>query len=139
DIMPTLLSLTGSSIPPGVQGRDLSSLFLTGEGERPKAALYLRNVNGEPGPDGLYRQFFPVARGLKTDRYTFEIALRRDRALREVKIYDDLEDPYQLHNLDYREHRELFDNLCTLLSQKLSESADVWDRENILDKILEQL
>lgn len=139
DIMPTLLSLTGNCIPSSVEGQDLSSLFLTGEGERSNAALYLRNVNGEPDSDGLYRHFFPVARGLKTDRYTFEISLQRDYTLNEVIIYDDLEDPYQLHNLDYREHRVLFDNLCALLSQKLSQSADVWDRENILNKILEHI
>lgn len=139
DIMPTLLSLSGHEIPSSVEGRDLSSIFVSGEGERPEAALYLRNVNGAADPDGLYRHFFPVARGLKTARYTFELALNRDYTLREVKLYDDLDDPYQLHNLDYREHRDLFDNLCGLLARKLSESADVWDREHILDKIKEQI
>jgi len=139
DIMPTLLSLAGLKAPESVEGRDLSGIFLGEREDRPEAALYLRNVNGEPDPDGLYRKFFAVARGIRTERYTMEITRRRDGRPGQISIYDDWNDPYQLHNIDYRTCPELFQTLCGLLRAKLEESGDVWYREDILDQLLAQI
>jgi hypothetical protein len=139
DIMPTLLSMAGLAehIPASAEGRDLSSVLLENSAkcDIPECALYIRNINGPKDEDGLVRGFFPVARGIKTHRYTFEIAITKDFTLKSVMIFDDLEDPYQMSCIDYLQHPELFKSLLEMLSEKLEESDDIWHRENILDKL----
>jgi len=139
DIMPTLLSLAGlqDNIPESAEGRDLSPVLLENgaECDIPDAALYIRNVNGEKDADGLVRGFFPVARGIKTDRYTFEIAIKRDGSLNGVTIYDDFKDPYQMNIIDYKSEPELFRELLGKLSCKLEEADDIWHRDGIIDKL----
>jgi hypothetical protein len=83
----------------------------------------------------MVRGFFPVARGLKTDRYSFEISIKRDYSLNKITIFDDYADPYQLTDLDYRKHPELFAQLLDLLKNKLQEADDVWFKENILGNL----
>ena len=139
DIYPTLLSLAGlgEAIPQTVEGRDLSPVLL-GDGAQcdvPDAVLYIRNVNGETDSDGLVRGFFPVARGVKTDRYTMEVAVKRNGDLSRVMIFDDLKDPYQMRNLDWRSNPELFSELCSVLAAKLREADDVWHREGRLETL----
>lgn len=140
DIMPTLLGLAGlgDKIPSAVEGRDLSPLFtLRGEQpERPWGALYIRNLNGERDSAGLVRGFFPVARGLKTERYTMELEIDRARKLKSVKMYDDKTDPYQLQNLLPEQNKELFDTLRMQLGALLRQANDVWFRERILDSVV---
>jgi hypothetical protein len=139
DIMPTLLSMAGLAehIPSTAEGRDLSPVLLENgqECDAPDCALYIRNVNGPKDEEGLVRGFFPVARGIKTHRYTFEIAIKKDCSLKSVTIFDDLEDPYQMTNIDYKHHPELFKTLLEMLSDKLKESDDIWYREDILNKL----
>ncbi len=139
DIYPTLLSLAGlgDKVPASVEGRDLSPVLLeNGAGcDVPESVLYIRNVNGETGSDGLVHGFFPVARGIKTDRYTMEVAIKRNGDLKHVLIYDDEADPYQLYNIDYRTSPELFASLCRQLSDKLEESDDIWYRNATLTRI----
>ena len=117
--------------------RDLSPVLLENgkECDIPTSALYIRNVNGPKDENGLVRGFFPVARGLKTDRYSFEISIKRDNTLAGVIIYDDLKDPYQLENIDYKKEPELFKELCIQLAAKLEEANDVWHKEGILEKL----
>jgi hypothetical protein len=124
-------------IPSSAEGRDLSPVLLENalECDAPDCALYIRNVNGPKDEEGLVRGFFPVARGIKTHRYTFEIAIKKDYSLKNVTIFDDLEDPYQMTNIDYKHHPELFKTLLEMLSDKLKESDDIWYREDILNKL----
>lgn len=140
DIMPTVLGLAGlgDRIPASVAGRDLSAL-LTGAGEqpaRPRAALYLRNLDGERDAQGLVRDYFPAARGVKTDRFTMELTIDRSGALERVLLYDDGEDPYQLHAIDPAAEPELFAGLCRELALLLRESGDRWFRERTLAQII---
>ena len=139
DIYPTLLSLAGlgKEIPQTVEGRDLSPVLLDNGAkcDVPQAVLYLRNVNGNVDADGLVRGFFPVARGVKTDRYTMEIAIKRNGDLSRVMIFDDLKDPYQMRNLDWRSNPGLFRDLCAVLAAKLEEADDIWHREGRLEAL----
>lgn len=135
DIMPTLLSLSGCPVPESVEGRDLSGALAGGWSGRPSSALYLRNVNGDPDGDGLYRSFFPVARGVRTGRYTMEVTIHKDRSLDKVSIYDDVNDPYQLSPIDRADRPELFADLLSELSGRLRDSNDIWYREHILDNL----
>ena len=141
DIYPTLLSLAGlgDKIPSSAEGRDLSPVLLENgaECEIPQAVLYIRNVNGELGADGLVHGFFPVARGIRTSTHTMEITINRDGSLKRVLMFNDKEDPYQMHNIDYKDNPELFNSLCDTLAVKLEEANDIWHRENTLDKALE--
>ena len=81
------------------------------------------------------RGFFPVARGVKTDRYTMEIAIKRNGDLSRVMIFDDLKDPYQMRNLDWRSNPGLFRDLCAVLAAKLEEADDIWHREGRLESL----
>ena len=139
DIMPTLLSMAGLSeqIPATAEGRDLSPILMeTGETcDAPDAALYIRNVNGPKDEDGMVRGFFPVARGVKTHGYTFEVVIKKDKTLKSVTIFDDRNDPYQLNEIDYRKQPELFAKLLETLKAKLEESNDVWHKEGILETL----
>ena len=124
-------------IPASAEGRDLSPVLLENgkDCDIPSAALYIRNVNGPKDEEGLVRGFFPVARGIKTDRYTFEVVIKKNGTLGRVTIFDDINDPYQLVNIDYRQNLELFKTLLDMLSTKLKESDDIWHREGILEKL----
>ena len=51
-------------------------------------------------------------------------------------MFNDKEDPYQMHNIDYKDNPELFNSLCDTLAVKLEEARDVWHREQILEKAL---
>ena len=139
DIMPTLLSMAGleAKIPESAEGRDLSPVLLENgkDCDIPDCALYIRNVNGPKDEDGNVRGFFPVARGIKTDRYTFEVAIKKNGSLASVTIYDDINDPYQLSCIDYRKEPELFSTLMNMLKAKLQEANDIWHRENKLETL----
>ena len=136
DIMPTLLSLAGldKEIPSSVEGRDLSPLFLENgkECSRPEASLYIRNVFGRRDEQGLVREAFPEARGIKTYRYSMEISINKDYSLKGVLLFDDISDPYQLHNIPYESDPELFRELLSTLSAKLEEADDIWYRKGVL-------
>lgn len=142
DIMPTLLSMAGlgDKIPESAQGHDLSPVFLENgtKCDIPDAALYIRNTNGPKDKDGLVRGIFPAARGVKTQRYSMEISINKDFSLKNVMIFDDIDDPYQMRNIPYRDNPELFGMLCKKLGEKLKESDDFWHREKILEKVLAQ-
>ena len=136
DIMPTLLGLAGLAdrIPASVEGRDFSALLRQDavQPERPRAALYLRNLDGERDSAGMVRGFFPEARGLKTATHTMELAIDRSGTLKRVLLYDDVQDPYQMQPLDPKACPELFASLCGELAVLLRENDDVWYRERVL-------
>lgn len=139
DIMPTLLGLAGlhEAIPASVEGHDLSPA-LRGEEEafRPEAALYMRNLNGKKDDQGMVRGFFPEARGIKTPRYTFELDINRKGELKEMLLFDDMNDPYQLSPLSAEEHPALVEELAATLARVLEEANDVWYRERILSELI---
>ena len=97
--------------------------------------MYLRNVNGEADKDGLIRNFFPVARGVKTATHTMELVIDRDFTLKSVSLFDDIADPYQIHNISPESEPELFEDLCSKLGDLLKESDDIWYKNDILNKI----
>ena len=78
---------------------------------------------------------FPEARGVKTDRYTMEICIDRDNELKRVLIFDDWNDPYQLHNISWKEDPDRFASLWEVLEDKLEEADDIWFREGIMDNL----
>lgn len=140
DIMPTLLGLAGlgERVPASVEGRDYSAVLRQDavQPERPRAALYMRNLDGGRDADGLVRGFFAQARGVKTATHTMELRIGRDGTLERVLMFDDAADPYQLHNLAPEEHPALFAALCRELAVLLRDNDDVWFREGVLSDVV---
>lgn len=139
DIMPTVLGLCGlkNNIPSSVQGRDLSPVFYHQKVKRPKAALYIQNVDGEKDADGLVRSYFPSSRGIKTDKYTLAIYINRNtKKIKRTLLFDDKNDPYQLNNLDINQHSKIFKELCKQMATLLKEADDPWFRQRILLELI---
>lgn len=122
DIAPTLLSLIGlgDRLPDTMQGANHADV-LTGESDaRPDSALYWAEGSG--------------ARGLRTARYTLARKLGRSANTREAgpddatsatELYDNHNDPYQLHNLA-DEKPELVSELRGELQAWLGRIDDSW-------------
>jgi len=116
DIMPTLLGLSGITIPGTVEGTDFSGV-LTGATPADNAALV-----------ACYSPFgqWPRARGgreyrgVRTRRYTYVRDLNGPWLL-----YDNQMDPYQLENLCNKpEHTALQARMEALLSEQLKQTKD---------------
>jgi len=136
DIMPTLLGLAGMAerIPQSVEGRDLSPVLRGEAGAwEPRAALYMRNLDGERDAENIVHGFFAQARGVKTARYTFELDVDRSGNLEKMLLFDDVADPYQMNPLPAEDYPELTAELGRELGRLLRETDDVWYRERILD------
>ena len=136
DITPTLLSLAGlgEKIPRTAEGADISAeiLELPDKHRIPESALYIRNINGEKDSDGMVTGYFPEARGIRTGRYTYELTVDRQYNIVGTKLYDDIADPYQLHNITIEEDRGLHYRLTEILDKKLQEANDIWYRDSVL-------
>ena len=142
DIMPTLLSMAGleSEIPTAVQGNDLSRFFYSPNTATdevpPQAVLYLSNQGGDKDEAGKIISYFPGARGIKTSTHTMSIYINRQKQLKEVLLFDDANDPYQMNPLPYQEHPELFASLCNQMAALLHKANDPWARELILSDLI---
>lgn len=137
DIMPTLLGLCGlsDSIPDAVQGRNFAPLFFdeNADIERPTSALYIQNLDGEKDSEGKVISYFPSSRGIKTAQYTMALYIDRDsKELVRSLLFDDVNDPYQMHNLSLEEHPEIVKQLYQEMGNLLKEIDDPWYKERIL-------
>lgn len=113
DLMSTLLGLCGVEIPDGVQGRDLSSLISTGQGNRPES-IYCA---GGLGTGGEWRM---VVRGLDK--------LVVDRKSEVTHLYNLGQDPYELDDRAGDPSQELKrDELKALLGDWMRRSGDGMD------------
>ena len=136
DIMPTLLGMAGlrRRIPDHLHGRDLSSIFLEKgrQAARPEDALYIRNLDGA----GDFQPYFPAVRGVKTDRWSFSLRIRKDGTLAATELYDDEADPFQMVNLPLEEHPEAVRELCSRLARLLREAEDPWYEKRVLSDMI---
>ena len=136
DIMPTVLGLCGleKSIPKEVQGRNFAPLFFGKKAKvvRPTGALYIQNIDGKKDADGLVRSYFPSSRGIKTARYTLALYIdRQTKQLTKSLLFDDVKDPYQLHNLSLEENKEVVEQLYGEMKEMLKEIGDPWHTERL--------
>jgi len=141
DVMPTLAGLAGLTdfLPESVQGIDLSAIFYDENADSisPAGVLYFQNIDGEKDGHGLIKSYIPIARGWKTHRYTLALYIdRKTRKLVRSLLFDDLKDPYQQHNLSLSQHKEIVEELCRQMGQKLKEIEDPWYTERILGEMI---
>ncbi|WP_242204249.1 sulfatase family protein [Aestuariivivens insulae] len=117
DVMPTLLNMMGATkgIPADLDGIDLSSVILEGQGEQPKAALYYYIKEGQPASGH---------RGMKTHEHTFVITIDDNNTVREF-LYDNVNDPYQLTNR-IGEDAAIESSLRIQLLNMLNAKKDPW-------------
>lgn len=141
DVMPTLLSLAGlkESIPSSIEGNDLSIELNRNKLSKkaPKAVLYIQNLDGKKDISGQVLDYFPVSRGIKTDRFTLSISIdRKTKKIKNVLLFDDIKDPYQMNNLSIDKHKDLFISLCKQMPALLKQANDPWYKEKILNDII---
>lgn len=134
DIMPTLLGLAGLEkyIPKAVQGKDYSDLFFNEHASmsRPISALYFKHA------DGKGNMYFPMARGVKTAKYTLAFMISNEKKLKEVYFFDDEKDPYQLNCLPLKGNEKIVNELCREMGRQLKAINDPWYRERILSELI---
>ena len=142
DIMPTILGLCGlqERIPDSVEGRNYADRIADGcsaaAGLR-SGALYIRNGDGERDADGKVVSYFPVARGIKTARYTMAITVdRKTRTVKNMLLFDDEADPYQMNPLTHAGNEDIVATLCAEMAQLLKEADDPWYKERILGDMI---
>lgn len=117
DIMPTVLSLAGASIPDTVEGEDFSPVIRGEETMTDNHALITC-----PAPFGQWqrkdggREY----RGVRTRRYTYTRSLEGP-----WELFDNEKDPFQQENLIARpEHKALRDELEDRLQARLKAAGD---------------
>lgn len=120
DLMPTLLGLCGLDIPHTVEGSDFSSFLLGQMAEPPDTAALIELP-------AFFHQYAAhnggrVWRGLRTERYTYVIS--RDGPW---LLYDNLEDPFQLHNrVADPAYHQIRESLDSELQRRLQARGDTF-------------
>jgi arylsulfatase A-like enzyme len=110
DYMPTLLSLCGAKVPPGVQGRNLATQWVTGEGPRPESIFAEGKMAGE-------NEWRMIVRGFDK--------LVVDREGDATHLYNLAQDPFEMRNLaTLRTHQRLRDELTALLREWQKRTGD---------------
>lgn len=137
DIMPTLLGLTNlqNSIPTTVQGSNYAHFITESKNDilgKPSYALYIKNADGDKNKDGKIISYFPMGRGIKTEDYTLALFIDKEHNLKETLLFNDMTDPYQQHNLNIDEHKEIVRRLLAMMGKELKRIGDPWFKEKIL-------
>lgn len=116
DIAPTLLSLCGISIPPDMQGTDLSQVVLGKTDEGPESAFF--QIFGPYHGGGVLHAW----RGVRTETYMYA----RTQSAPWV-LYDLKNDPYEMHNLvDDPAASTVRNEMQSRLEQWMRKIGDSW-------------
>ncbi len=119
DIMPTLLSMMEISVPPSVEGMDLSRSILVAGGSEPEVA-HMQGMGATAAwADGS------EWRGLRDHEYTYGI-YQRDR---KEFLFHNRKDPYQLTNLaDDRTKASILTHYRTVSERWRTEQNDTFEK-----------
>jgi hypothetical protein len=78
-----------------------------------------------------------VSRGIKTHQYTMSLTIdRKTKELKDILLFNDLEDPYQMQNLPWQENKGIVSDLCKQMVPLLKEADDPWYKEQILKELI---
>ena len=118
DIMPSLSSLAGLSVPASCVGQDFSPLMRGGQGPRP-ASQFIMHIAKENASGGV-KHPAPLFRGVRTERYTYAVYPDKPWCL-----FDNREDPHQMKNLiDDPGHAKVRKESRTMLAEWLKQADD---------------
>lgn len=133
DIMPTLLHMMDATdgMPNDLDGHDLSSQLVNGEGEGPEHALYYYIEEGRPESGH---------RGIRTAQSTYVITVDDEDQVRKF-LYDNVKDPYQMNNLagtDSQTEQRLHKELLKALKAKKDPWLDKFESLDALENKINQ-
>lgn len=77
-----------------------------------------------------------MSRGLKTAQYTLSFTISKDYKLKEMLLFDDEKDPYQINNLPLKGNEKIVKRLCEELGWQLKNINDPWYKEKVLNKLI---
>lgn len=118
DIMPTLLGLMNLPIPSEVEGADISQTLL-GKSEAEIPFAFLQGM----GATAIFEDGHEW-RAIRTNQYTYAI-YRDDQS---EYLFDNLADPYQMHNLvDDASHADILAECRAHLKQKMADLNDTFE------------
>lgn len=123
DILPTLLSLAGLTLPKTIEGENMAGAINNPEIRKDKAALVM-NVSPFAGKADEYR-------GIYTSRYSYIKALKGPWLL-----FDNKEDPLQMNNLANKKgYKQLQKEMEAILQRELKKVGDSFmPRQYYIDK-----
>ena len=102
-----------------------------------KKKICKSSVITEKDADGKVISYFPVSRGIKTHQYTMSLTIdRKTKELKDILLFNDLEDPYQMQNLPWQENKGIVSDLCKQMIPLLKEADDPWYKEQILKELI---
>jgi hypothetical protein len=128
DIYPTMCGIAGLNVPGHCVGRDLSAA-MRGEAVQFPESSFLMHIQKENATGGENNPA-PLFRGVRTGRYTYAVA---DDG--KWLLYDNREDPYQLHNLiDDPARAGLIQEMDGLLAEWLKKAHDPFPHESVRKK-----
>lgn len=145
DIMPTVVGLAGLTkwMPDSLPGYNWAAgcpqrTMTKQKKGAPTSVLYLQNVDGEKDANGLVQTYHPRCRGVVTDRWTMSITIDKKYRVKEVLLFDDQADPYQMHPLRPADNPEVMQYLLREMEHHLRLADDPWITDGILGRVLEQ-
>lgn len=124
DIMPSLLSLMGLSIPDEVEGTDLSRCIL-GESDTEKGALMMCT-----GPTAVFGDG-QEWRAFRTKKYTYAVFKSDGQEL----LFDNQADPLQMNNLIGKEaYQEVAEDLKHKMYAEMNRIGDNFEKNSYYEK-----
>ena len=61
---------------------------------------------------------------------------RKTKELKDILLFNDLEDPYQMQNLPWQENKGIVSDLCKQMIPLLKEADDPWYKGQILKELI---
>lgn len=102
-----------------------------------KGALYIKNEVGNKDIHGNAITYFPVARGIRTNKYTMVFTIdKQTKKIQSGLLYNDVDDPYQMQPLSLEQNKTLVKLFCKELASLLKEANDPWYKQKILNDII---
>lgn len=124
DHLPTVAGLAGFSqlVPKTVRGRNLSELLISGRPElRQHSSLFISGSK----------------RGLVTKKYSMVVTSNQKDGAPEVRIYDNINDPYQTKKLGLKDIPEsVRKELISDFVSHLEKAKDPWLNKQLLEKLI---
>ncbi len=128
DIYPSMCGIAGLQVPSHCVGHDLSAA-MRGQAVKFPESSFLMHIAKEHASGGLNNPA-PLFRGVRTDRHTYAVATD-GRWL----LYDNREDPFQMHNLiDDPHSAKISDDMHGLLLDWLKTAHDPFPAEDLKKK-----